>query len=162
MDTSVIDPIEILISGFRSQEKEHRARCMNDIVQYGKEAVPLLIDQLQDEDWKVRYRAIEALGKIQSVDAVPELILTCSDEKDHVRYMAAKALGLIQSQKAVPILIQLLHDKHPYTRGISSEALAAIQDPRGKKPLEMALIEEKDPVVKERISKSLISLNKKE
>ncbi|PKL60733.1 MAG: PBS lyase [Methanomicrobiales archaeon HGW-Methanomicrobiales-4] len=162
MDNSVLDQMAILISGFRSQEKDDRATCMQKIVQYGSEAVPLLTHQLLDQDWKVRYRAAESLGMIKSDDAVPALIMICSDKKDHVRYMAAKALGLIKSPDAVPVLIQLLSDEHLYTRGISSEALAAIRDHRGKKALEMALVREEDPTVQERISQSLILMNKKE
>lgn len=161
MDISLNDQIGILISGLRSQDKEHRAICTNKIVQLGSDAVPFLIQLLQDDDWKVRYRASEALGMIKSDDAVPCLIMTCSDEKDHVRYMAAKSLGLIRTPDAVPVLISLLEDDHPYTRGISSESLAAIQDPRGTQPLETAFEREIDPVVRGRISQSLMQMGRK-
>ena len=148
----------ILIEGLRNPDKEHRARCTNDIAEYGATAVPILIPFLQDEDWIVRYRVAEALGMIQIKEGVHPLISACDDPKDHVRYMAAKSLGKIRDPDAVPVLIQLLNDTHPYTRGISSDNLATMKDYRAKIPLEKALNRETNPEIKERIRKNLILL----
>jgi HEAT repeat protein len=159
MTVSESEQMDILISGFSSQEKEYRATCVKNLIPYGSKAVPTLIQKLHDPDWKVRYRAAEALGMIRDARAIPALITSCSDEKDHVRYMAAKGLGLIRNTDGVPVLIRLLSDGHSYTRGIASEALAFIQDPRAKLPLTTALARETDPAVRDRICHSLLLLD---
>lgn len=151
-----------LLSGLRSPEKEKRAACTDEIVHHGRALVPDLTILLHDNDWKVRYRAAEALGLIGSDEAVPALIPACQDEKDHVRYMAAKSLGLIKSPGAVRILTRLLTDDHPYTRGIASEGLAAIRDRRGSDALEDAITRESIPELRERMAKNLALLKKGE
>jgi len=158
MHTSTADQMAVLCTGLRHPDKEHRARCVHEIAKSGNIATPELIFLLRDTDWKVRYRAAEALGMIHGEDAVPDLITACSDEKDHVRYMAAKALGQIRATDAVPVLIQLLTDEHPYSRGIASEGLASIGDIRGKCGIESALEHETDPGIRDRMMKSLNTL----
>ena len=155
MNASTADQMAVLCTGLRHQDKEHRARCVCEIAKSGSLAIPELILLLRDADWRVRYRAAEALGMIHDEGAVPDLITACSDEKDHVRYMAAKALGFIRSPKAVPVLIQLLTDEHRYTRGIASEGLASIGDIAGKCGIESALEHETDPGIRDRMMKSL-------
>lgn len=151
------DALLLLISGLRNPKKEFRAECITQIIQYKGEAVPVLIPLLHDTDWRVRYRAAEALGLIDDTKSVPSLIETCSDEKDHVRYMAAKSLGLLRTSAAVSVLISLLTDNHPYTRGIAAEGLAAIGDIIGKSKIQSALQRESDPAIKERMIQSLKS-----
>lgn len=154
-----MDDIVTLIHGLSDPEKETRAKSTRLIAVTGSAAIPHLLPLLDLSDWKIRYRAAEALGLIGSEEAVPSLISTCSDEKDHVRYMAAKSLGMIKSPLAVHVLISLLTDEHPYTRGIASDGLAAIQDIRGKEPLRIAIEDEIDPELKKRMISSLSLLN---
>ncbi len=152
------DHIASLFNGLRDPDKEKRASSVQEIVREGDVAVPELTALLKDEDWKVRYRAAEALGMIRAVSAVPELITACSDIKDHVRYMAAKALGLIKAREGVPVLISLLSDEHPYSRGIAAEGISSIGDQTARQELIAALSKESDPGIRERIEKSLNSL----
>ena len=151
------DALLLLISGLRNPKKEFRAECITKIILYEGEAVAVLIPLLHDTDWRVRYRAAEALGLIDDARSVPDLIETCSDEKDHVRYMAAKSLGILRTSDAVPVLTSLLTDDHPYTRGIAAEGLAAIGDIIGKSEIQSALERESDPAIKERMIRSLKS-----
>ena len=71
---------------------------------------------MDDPDWKVRYRAAEALGITGSKKAVPFLINSLDDPKDHVRYMAAKALGTLGSGDAEKALIARLGDENEFVR----------------------------------------------
>jgi HEAT repeat protein len=158
MNSANGDSLPSLLIGLRDPEKEKRAWSVQEIVRAGDVAVPDLTVLLKDEDWKVRYRAAEALGMIRADKAIPDLINTCSDRKDHVRYMAAKALGLMKACDAVSTLVALLSDEHPYSRGIAAEGLGIIGDKTAREGLLIALRNESNPAIREKIEKSLNSL----
>ena len=65
-----------------------------------KDAVPVLIQALQDEDSGVRQSVAWALGQIGK-DAVPALILLLKDKNGDVRQNTAKALGEIGTSEAL-------------------------------------------------------------
>lgn len=159
MSSHSTDKIAILIKGLYNPDKESRADMVQKIVKYGEEAVKPLLALLKDSDWRIRYRAAEALGLIKSHEPIQELIQACDDKKDHVRYMAAKSLGIIQDKQAVETLIRLLDDEHQYTRGIAATGLAAIGDTTAKKEIEAALTREPDQTVKEKMIQSINTLN---
>ncbi len=60
-----------------------------------KDAVPVLIERLRDEEAVVRMRAARALGEMGAKKAVPALIESLRDEDSDVRGLAAEALGVI-------------------------------------------------------------------
>jgi HEAT repeat protein len=158
MNIQSTDQMADLFAGLRDPVKEKRAGCVRDIIRHGDPAVSPLILLLRDPDWRIRYRAAEALGLMHAKQAVPYLIETCSDEKDHVRYMAAKSLGLLRAADAVPVLIGLLTDDHSYSRGIAAEALGLIGDIQGRAGIESAAQNEQDPAIRDRMQKSLAAL----
>lgn len=153
------DELLNLVAGLRNPDKSFRAECIPRIVSFGDSAVEILIPLLQDNDWKVRYRAAEALGMIPGTHAVPFLIQACRDEKDHVRYMAAKSLGLLQASDAGSTLIKLLNDDHPYTRGIAVQGLAMIRIPGAQKAIETAITTEQDQDVRGKMMMILSQLS---
>ena len=159
MNVKTSNQVADLIKGFYHPDKQYRASCCQTIVQFGSDAIPFLLPLLNDDDWRVRYRAAETLGLLNAEKAVNNLLSACDDKKDHVRYMAAKALGSIKSQQAVPMLIHLLTDEHPYTRGIAATGLLAIGDPQGVAGVSSAIQQESDPVIKEKMKQSLNALN---
>lgn len=159
MNVSETDKMAVLVAGLYNPDKEYRATCVQKIAQQGAVASGHLIPLLKDSDWKVRYRAAEALGMIKAGDAVPDLMALCADEKDHVRYMAAKSLGSIRDPCAAPVLISLLTDHHPYTRGVAATGIAAIGGPIGKSEIRSALIKETDPGAREKMESGLHTLD---
>ena len=113
-------------------DKERRADATTALIGYGEESVPDLLDILTHSDWRVRYRAAEALGQIGAIPCqhaaiVPSLITLTDDEKDHVRYMAAKGLVQIQDPRAHDVLEKLMSDPHSYTRAIAEKGLALLR-----------------------------------
>lgn len=112
----------------RSPDKEKRAAAMRHLAGSGYNAVPSLRHLLHDTDWKVRYRAAEALGMIQAPDTVDDLIRATGDEKDHVRYMAAKALNTFGTYDAIPVLLKLTSDENEYVRKMATAALVTIRE----------------------------------
>lgn len=117
------DCIEIFIQALRDPEKAVRAQATLAIASVGEPASERLIALLEDPDWKVRYRAAEALGMMEEKRAVSPLIERLSDEKDHVRYMAVKSLGKICPSDAIESIEPLLDDKNPYVRRMADSVL---------------------------------------
>jgi HEAT repeat protein len=120
------DCIPALIHGLRDEEKVVRAQALQALVAIGKPALKDLINLLNDPDWKVRYRAAEALGMIGDEKAVNPLIRILSDNKDHVRYIAAKSLGMLRAQVARDPLCKCLSDENKYVRAMATSSLLKI------------------------------------
>ncbi len=73
--------------------------------------VPGLIKALgYGKDWKVRWAAVGALGKIGDARAVEPLIVVLNDEDRNVRWGVAEALGQIGDPRAVDSLMATLND----------------------------------------------------
>ena len=111
-----------------------------DVAPAVTQAVPALIQALQDKDKEVRRRTTTALGQIglyQNMmgtltvkDAVPVLIqlFQAQDEDEEIRANAVMALGQIGSQDAVSVLIQALKDQDAegFVRANAAKALGFI------------------------------------
>ena len=99
-------------------------------------AVATIIGLLQEEDWKVRARAAEALGEIGDVSAVPMLIATLHDKRDygaetHAHYVsdrAATALGKIRDPAGLAALRAMLNADDFADRMRAARALLAAGD----------------------------------
>jgi HEAT repeat protein len=115
--------IAVFTSALRDPEKAVRNQATLALATIGKPALSPLIVLLEDLDWRVRYRAAEALGMIRDKDATNPLIIRLTDDKDHVRYMAAKALGEIGNTEAINPLMLLLQDENPYVRRITGSVI---------------------------------------
>ncbi len=118
-----------LLSRLHDPRKEVRADAARRLGIAGASAVPGLVQALQDPDWVVRYRVLEALIPIHDARVDPVLITSLNDNRDHVRYMAAKGLGLRRTRSAVWPLIQSLDDDNEFVRMCVIRALVAIGDP---------------------------------
>jgi HEAT repeat protein len=107
----------------------------NKCVEIGASAVKPLIAALDDEDWKVRNAAAEALGRIGDPSAVTPLIIAFRKGS-----IGPEALGQIGDPRAAESLISVLGDAR-YFPGLQAvvEALAQTGDPRAVEPLITAL-----------------------
>ena len=123
---------------------------MGQIGEGASDAVPDLIQALQDQDHQVRMNAASALGSIGSEVVVPALIQLLLEDQDcgaygllvqdhQVRMNAASTLGSIGSEVAVPALIKLLQDPNAERFGsvsVLEEALGKIGTPEALKAIE--------------------------
>lgn len=139
--------IESMLSDLRNSDKNIRAEATKRLIQSGTDAVPFLTPLLDDEDWVIRYRALEALYGIRDVNTIDDVIRKTTDPKDHVRYMATKALGNMEDLRVVPVLARMLSDDHSYTRKIAAGGLARSGDASVLVLLQKALATETDPEV---------------
>ncbi|NOZ29359.1 MAG: DUF4062 domain-containing protein, partial [Chloroflexi bacterium] len=96
-------------------------------ISHRREAIPALIQLLQDEEWLVRRAAAQALGKLEASEAIPSLIQLLQDEAWFVRRAAAEALGKLEAREAIPTLIQLLQDEAWPVRQAAAEALGKLE-----------------------------------
>lgn len=154
LDERYIEQIAGLI---RDPDKRVRAAATRSVIQYGDRAIPLLKELSADNDWKVRYRATEALGLIQTAETVVLLIHLLNDGKDHVRYMAAKGLSRHCSPEATGTLVPLLRDKNIYVRKAVARALGCIGTGEARDALGAVLERELDEGVRQEIRTALNS-----
>lgn len=124
--------VEIFIGALRDPEKEVRNQATRALVEIGEPVSERLFSLLDDPDWKVRYRAAEALGIMNEKRAVIPLTRLLSDEKDHVRYMAVKSLGQIGDKEATIHLGRLLKDTNPWVRAIAQSVIGTHLSEPGK------------------------------
>ncbi len=61
-------------------------------------AVPVLIEALSDEDWRVRQKVAWALGILGDPSALPHLRRALGNEKEDVREMIVEAISLIEKR----------------------------------------------------------------
>ena len=120
----------------------HSAIALASICKDSIDAVPILIQALQDPDASVRRAVVFALGKLGK-GAVPNLIQTLQNPDPEVRFSTARILGSIGkgAVDAVPALIQLLQEHDPEDRGainswtiprVAAEALEKIDTPEAR------------------------------
>lgn len=87
-----------------------RNGAMEVLVRFGTQAVPDLLNLLQDENEEVRNFSAVMLGDISSRQAVGPLIEALRDRNINVRHAAAEALGKIGDHAALLPLIELLKE----------------------------------------------------
>ncbi|HOB18386.1 MAG TPA: HEAT repeat domain-containing protein [Candidatus Methanoculleus thermohydrogenotrophicum] len=147
--------LHTLIARLADPDKTVRAEAMRGLVMIGKPAVPACIRAMQDDEWRVRYRAAEALGLIGDERAYAPLVAALSDKKDHVRYMAAKGLGLIGDPRAIAHLRIAQRDENEFVRRSAAASLGKIGGVEAVAALRSALEDENTRGVREVILAAL-------
>ena len=122
---------QLLITRLKDANAGIRVNAAEELGRSGAaEAVPALIDAMNDDYWGVRLSAAMALGDIgdASEPVVPTLAKALRDENPSVRSGAAWALGRIgePAKAAVPALIEALHEDKASIRFNAAYALGRI------------------------------------
>jgi HEAT repeat protein len=99
----------------------------------------LLIANLKDSDYDVRWDAAEALVNISDEKAVDALIIALKDSDYDIRWNAAEALINIGNEKAVDTLIIALKDSDSDVRSTAAVALGNIGSEKAVNALIIAL-----------------------
>jgi len=99
------------------------------------EALPVLLEAIDNGDDEARKAATQALGMIADPQAVPVLLIALKDSSSEVRQEAAWALGYIGDPAGAPGLMAALGDAEFSVRFAGAFALAGIQDPSAVEPL---------------------------
>jgi len=157
-----MDEAERLARLLNAKEKGIRAEAARSLGALGEPALPVLIVALQNPDWVVRYRAVEALGRIPGSRIDDLLIHALDDPRDHVRYMAAKVLGNRRVSRSATYLELRLKDENEYVRKSVARALGEIAVPTSRPALESALRTEFSEGVRQALHTALIALQESE
>ncbi len=103
------DALDTLILLLQDKVPAVREEAGRAIQAMGEPSIPKLIACLENPNWKVRLRAVEALGFLRPAAAVPQLIRVVADDPDTaVRQDAVKTLGLIGDPTPIPLLLDSL------------------------------------------------------
>lgn len=94
-----------------------------------RQAVPALLEALDDPEESVRVEAARALGAIGDRSATGPLGALAADPLDTVRIAAAQALGMLEDPSAVPALERLLADPDEGVRKAAVRAAGSIPGP---------------------------------
>ncbi len=121
--------VETLVLLLQDKVPAVRDEAIAALVSMGESAVEPLVVALEDQDWRVRLRATEALCVVKSPTAVEPLVgLLQRDPDTAVRQEAARALGQIGDESAVDALLGVVEEPRLQVRVI--EALGRIGDRR--------------------------------
>lgn len=94
--------IRTYVQILRSDEPEDYRRAVRILEKYGAYAVPVLVDNLADEDERIRAGVCEILGRIGDPPAVEPLMRALLDRNLAVRAKAAKAISLFDRDMVLP------------------------------------------------------------
>ena len=108
MAISMNKQIEWLIGQLQSKDGLQRKKARIELVHFGKEALPFLINLLTDPQNQMRWEACKALGSIADASTAIHLLVVLCDESSEIRWLAAEALIAIKSAAVIPILDALV------------------------------------------------------
>ncbi|WP_236685616.1 HEAT repeat domain-containing protein [Geobacter pickeringii] len=134
-------PTATLIQALHAPDPEIRRNAIKSIsARRDPAAVEALTATLRDEDFCVRGRAVEALGRINDRRVVTVLVDAWKHGDGTMKSSVEGALLHIEIPGAADELINLLHDKEAHRlHGAAAKALGDIGDRRAVEPLIRAL-----------------------
>jgi len=145
-----------LIKALSEDERCVREAAAEALGHLGYIAIPSLIQNLNNEDWRVRMGSLIALrlsaGGGTSVDQIISLL---TDDSPYVRREAVKTLGRIGDIGIVPYLIQATKDRDPGVRLRAVRALVKIGQPNDIRPVLTRCLEDDDGAVRLRAREGL-------
>ena len=107
----------------RSRDPEERTRAAYELLRFGNEIVPRLIQESNSDYTRVRYVVVQLMGKIKDRQSVPTLIERLGDKSANVAAKAAWALGELQDPRALGPLLEYAGDA---SKGVRSEVTRAL------------------------------------
>ena len=103
-----------------------------------QEKKALTKEALQDEDWKVRYSALEQMVDPTSNEI--ELLATClKDERPAIRRLATVYLGMIKDEAVLPYLYEALNDSSVTVRRTAGDCISDLGFPSAQAQMAKSL-----------------------
>jgi hypothetical protein len=140
-----------LIKGFALEEGAYAIYIVDELVEYGKDALPHLIKALKDRDYFVKCFAAETLLMLQDPSGSDALraLLEREDDGDLRNYAFS---ALVETNGATfDDLVNALQDTDLRNRILAASTLGKIGGPDAEEPLRQALQDERVEVRKEAI-----------
>ena len=98
--------------------------------------IPDLLQLAGDPGAAIRYRAVQAVGRVGLPSGGPALVPALSDPEPDVRAVAAFGLGLLGDPSAVEPLIAALEDPSPLVQARAADALGRLPAPEAAGAIE--------------------------
>lgn len=106
-------------------------QCLHTVlIGIGEPAFENICELLNDQDWKIRNKALQDIIEINSSKAFWYVITALNDENEIIRMNAANKLGKMADQRAVNHLMDALKDQSVKVRNAAAEALNNIEQPK--------------------------------
>jgi len=103
-----------------------------------REKIKLTFQDLEHEDWKIRYQRLEQ-SEDPTVDDIPVLTKALDDEKPSIRRLATVYLGMIEDPIVLPSLYKALQDKTVTVRRTAGDCLSDLGFPEAMDEMMKAL-----------------------
>ncbi|MEI2609281.1 MAG: HEAT repeat domain-containing protein [Candidatus Promineifilaceae bacterium] len=112
--------LEDLKTRFYSTDQDTSGLALADLIDRGKEALPILVEALTHTNARTRRLAAEGLSEIADPASADALFAATHDTNDEVRARAATALYRMGDKRALAVLVAGLNDypdelHNPYT-----------------------------------------------
>jgi formylglycine-generating enzyme required for sulfatase activity/HEAT repeat protein len=117
-----------------------------------------LVELLQDEDERVRSKALEAILDTGSPEAVPYVLDALDDPDEWVRRKALWGVYKLDIREAIPSVIELLKDPHEGVRGEAADTLESMEEHSAVPALVEAYRTELDAEAKDEMKDALVKL----
>lgn len=147
--TRASEAIPVLIRSLRCTNSAICEVIVEGLVSYGEQAVPVIIQNLDDHDYAARYQEIRALVQLAHPDSFDTFVWGLTEDfAPSVRRASAKGLGVLQDPRAIPVLLSAIADSDWAVRYAVVIGLGAfVQDPAVQQALLRAQ-EDTDRVVR--------------
>ena len=123
---------------------------MADLIEDSSVLGPIIMDALQDKEWRVRGGAASAaavLSELKHPRSSEILIGALNDPHPNVRASAARACADSKDPRTVmPLTVVLRKDPNSYVRWHAANALGELGDPRAIDPLTAAMKDQNEIV----------------
>jgi HEAT repeat protein len=106
--------IPLFVTALKDSNRLVNIAASNVLIRTGKEAVPVLIEDLKHEEFEQRAQIIEILGKIGDTSAIPALTPHIKEEEVMVRLATALALARIGDKGAISLILQGIRENKIY------------------------------------------------
>ena len=128
--------VEPLLGAAQDPHPSVRMEAGKAMSRLGGASVDRLAKVLTARDWKLRLRAVQALGGTRSVRAVEPLLTALADERSEVRMAAGEAIRKIGGTDTTKLLVRRLKNPNWRVREGAAVALGLLRDPAAIGPLE--------------------------
>ena len=141
------DAVPILIEAMEDEDRGVRDAAVLALAETGEPAIPALGGLLRHEDWQKRWAAAYALNSIGSTKTADQLVRALNDSDERVRDLAVAAMTRL-GKDAIDALAKAAIDKEAGLRHSAILSLGAMEDAQTIPILQNALKDE-DPFVRE-------------
>jgi HEAT repeat protein len=124
---------------------------------YSDYAIPALLKALENQDYQVRWSAVDALGKFGSEAAIPALLKALENDDPGVPWRAVRALGMLNNEVAIPALLKALEHQDNLVGSSAVEALGKLGSEAATSALCKAL-EHRDSYIRQEAARALAEL----